>query len=273
MAIPVKFVCKCPVCGSRLVRNEGEAAWYCPDDTGCPPQIKGKIAHFCSRKAMNIDGMGNETVELLFRNNLVHNVADLYELKSSQLSVLERMGEKSATRILSGIESSKSVPFSRVLFALGIRYVGETVAKNLANATGSLEKLRSMSGEELTGISEIGEKIADSITEYFRNPDHLSIISRLQSHGIQFTSGGDDKPSKSDRLKGIAIVVSGTFEHFSRDELKNVIESYGGTNGSSLSKNTGFLLAGENPGPAKLEKARLLNIPVISEAGFLEMIR
>jgi DNA ligase (NAD+) len=222
---------------------------------------------------MNIDGMGNETVELVIRNNLVHNVADLYELKSDQLSVLERLGEKSAARILSGIESSKTVPFSRVLYALGIRYVGETVAKNIANATGSLEKLRSMSREELTSISEIGEKIADSIIDYFRNPDHLAMISRLQSHGIQLASGGDNKPGKSDRLKGIAIVISGTFGHFSREELKDVIESYGGTNVSSVSKSTGFLLAGENAGPAKLEKARRLKIPVITETGFLEMIR
>jgi DNA ligase (NAD+) len=273
MALPVKFITNCPECGSPLVKHEGEAAWYCPNDTGCPPQIRGRIAHFCSRKAMNIDGMGNETVDLLFKNNLVLKVSDLYKLKSSQLSVLDRMGDKSAARVLSGIESSKSVPFSRVLFGLGIRYVGETVAKNLANTTGSLEKLRSMSREELTSIPEIGEKIADSIIEYFRNPDHLAIISELQSHGIQLASAGDEKSAESNRLKGITIVISGTFKHFSRDELKVLIESYGGTNGSSVSKNTGFLLAGENAGPAKLEKARQLNIPVITETDFLDMIR
>jgi DNA ligase (NAD+) len=273
MAMPVGFISGCPECGSLLIRNEGEAAWYCPNDTGCPPQIMGKIAHFCSRKAMNIDGMGSETVELLFRNNLVHNVADLYDLKVSQLSVLERMGDKSAARIISGIENSKSVPFSRVLYALGIRYVGETVAKTLAYAAGSIERLQTMSRDELTNIPEIGGKIADSLIGYFLNPDHLAIISSLRNFGIQFSSGGAQKPDKAGRLKGISIVISGTFKQYSRDELKDLIESYGGINGSSVSKNTGFLLAGENPGPAKMEKAIRLNVPVITETDFLDMIR
>ena len=232
MAQPVIFIANCAECGAQLFRNEGEAAYYCPNDTGCPPQIKGKIEHFIHRKAMNIDGLGSETIELLYNNGLVHNVADLYELRAEQLTPLERMGEKSAERILRSLDASKSVPFSRVLFALGIRFVGETVAKNLASASGSLEKLRNMTAEELTDINEIGERIASSVVDYFSNPGHLQII----------------------------------------EKLKQLIELNGGKNVGSISKNTNFVLAGDNMGPSKLEKANQLKITIISEEEFLKMI-
>jgi DNA ligase (NAD+) len=272
MAMPVKFISSCPECNTTLVRNSGEAAWYCPNDTGCPPQIKGKIEHFIHRKAMNIDGLGSETVELLFMNGLISNVADLYELKAEQLIPLERMGEKSAERILKSLEASKTVPFSRVLFALGIRYVGETVAKNLAGAAGSLDRLRSMSVSELTEINEIGERIASSVIEYFSNERHMEVINRLKGYGLQFESDKGKTGTNSEKLKGLTIVISGTFSQHSRDELKQLIELHGGKNAGSISKNTSYVLAGENMGPSKLEKANQLKIPVISEEDFLRMI-
>jgi DNA ligase (NAD+) len=272
MAQPVKFITQCPECGTTLVRSEGEAAFYCPNDTGCPPQIKGKIEHFISRKAMNIDGIGTETVDLLYQNNLVHDVSDLYNLRIEQLIPLERMGEKSAERILKSLEASKSVPFSRVLYALGIRYVGETVAKNLANATGDIEKLRSLTLEELTSINEIGDRIAASVVEYFKNPRHTEIISRLKEYGIKFRNEENPSENKSDRLAGKSIIISGTFKNHSRDELKSLIELNGGKNVTSISKNTDYIIAGENMGPSKLEKARQLNIPLITEEEFMKMI-
>jgi DNA ligase (NAD+) len=272
LAQPVKFISQCPECHTPLVRMEGEAAFYCPNDTGCPPQIKGKIEHFISRKAMNIDGIGSETVDLLYQKGLVHDVADLYDLKIEQLTPLERMGEKSAERILKSLEESKSVPFSRSLFALGIRYVGETVAKNLASAAGNLEKLQSMSGEELTSIYEIGDRIAKSILDYFSVPRHLEIISRLRNQGIRFESENGSKGRHSNKLAGLSIIISGTFQNHSRDELKVLIEANGGKNVTSISKNTDYILAGDNMGPSKLEKARQLNIPLISEDEFIQMI-
>jgi DNA ligase (NAD+) len=272
MALPVTFVAHCPECGTGLVRNQGEAAWYCPNDTGCPPQIKGKVEHFIHRKAMNIDGLGSETVELLYQNGLLHNAADLYELKAEQLIPLERMGEKSAERILKSLEASRSVPFSRVLFALGIRFVGETVAKNLATAAGSLERLRAMTIEELTAINEIGERIAASVVDYFANPAHVEIIERLKQQGLQFEMEQSSAKGRSDKLKGLSIVISGTFNLHSRDELKQLIELHGGKNVGSISKSTQYILAGENMGPSKLEKARQLKIPLLSEEEFLRMI-
>lgn len=273
MALPVTFIASCPECGAQLFRNEGEAAFYCPNDTGCPPQIKGKIEHFIHRKAMNIDGLGSETIELLYNNGLVHNAADLYELRAEQLIPLERMGEKSAERILKSLEVSKSVPFSRVLFALGIRFVGETVAKNLAAASVSLEKLRNMTAEELTDINEIGERIATSIIDYFSNPAHLQIIEKLKYHGLQFEMEISNSEERTNILSGQTFVISGTFNLHSRDELKQLIELNGGKNVGSISKNTNFVLAGDNMGPSKLEKANQLKIPIISEEEFLKMIQ
>jgi len=251
---------------------EGEAAFYCPNDTGCPPQIKGKIEHFISRKAMNIDGLGSETVDLLYQKGLIHDVADLYDLRSEQLTPLERMGEKSAERILKSLEESVSVPFERVLFALGIRYVGETVAKNLALGVGNLEKLQSMSKEELTGINEIGDRIAASVLEYFSHAKHLEIISRLKIKGLRFETEHSSHPNQSDKLAGLSIIISGTFQHHSRDELKVLIEVNGGKNVTSISKNTDYILAGENMGPSKLEKAKQLKVPLLTEDDFLKMI-
>jgi DNA ligase (NAD+) len=272
MALPVTFIANCPECSAPLFRNEGEAAFYCPNDTGCPPQIKGKIEHFIHRKAMNIDGLGSETIELLYNNGLVHNAADLYELRAEQLTPLERMGEKSAERILKSLEVSKSVPFSRVLFALGIRFVGETVAKNLAAASVSLEKLRNMTAEELTDINEIGERIATSVIDYFSNPAHLQIIEKLKHHGLQFEMEISNSEERSNKLNGQTYVISGTFNLHSRDELKQLIELNGGKNVGSISKNTNFVLAGDNMGPSKLEKANQLKVPIISEEEFLKMI-
>lgn len=272
MAQPVRFISNCPECGSQLFRNEGEAAFYCPNDTGCPPQIKGKIEHFIHRKAMNIDGLGSETIELLYQNGLIHNAADLYELRAEQLVPLERLGEKSAERILKSLEASKSIPFSRVLFALGIRFVGETVAKNLATASGSLDKLRTMTIEELTEINEIGVRIAASVVEYFSQPAHIQIIERLKQYGLQFEMEVSDSGERTDKLKGQTFVISGTFNLHSRDELKQLIELNGGKNVGSISKNTNFVLAGDNMGPSKLEKANQLKVPIISEEEFLKMI-
>ncbi len=273
MARPVKFITHCPECGATLVRSEGEAAFYCPNDTGCPPQIKGKIEHFISRKAMNIDGIGSETVELLFRKGLIRLAPDLYDLRPEQLISLERMGEKSAERIMKSLADSRQVPFGRVLFALGIRYVGETVAKNLASYAGSMDNLQTMTREELTAIPEIGERIASSVVEYFRNPVHLDMINRLKENGICFENTTTPGKAVNGSLRGLSIVISGTFTLHSREELKQLVENHGGKNSSSISKNTDYILAGENMGPVKLEKARKLGIPLISEEQFLAMIK
>lgn len=273
MARPVTFISHCPECGASLVRSEGEAAWYCPNDTGCPPQIRGKIEHFISRKAMNIEGIGSETVALLHGSGLVHQVADLYDLTAEQLIPLERMGEKSAARILNSLENSRNVPFERVLYALGIRYAGETVARILARTAGTIDRLMTMTPEELTAIPEIGERIAASVAGYFRDPRHLEIINRLREKGLRFESTDDGATPASDKLRGMTIVISGTFTHHSREELKALITRHGAKNAGSLSKSTSWLLAGENMGPAKLEKARQLGIPLLSEEEFLEMVK
>jgi DNA ligase (NAD+) len=272
MAQPLRFIEKCPECGSSLVRPEGEVAWYCPNDTGCPPQIKGKIEHFVSRKALDIDGLGQETIDLLFNQGLIKDVADIYQLQKNQLAKLDRMGDKSAQRILDGIENSKNAPFERVLFALGIRYVGETVAKKLAADAHSINNLQSKSKDELMKIDEIGERIAESIIDYFSKPEHNELINKLKTNGLQFETDHEAFISKTDKLKGLTIVISGTFEKHSRDELKLLIEQNGGKNATSISKKTSCLLAGSQVGPSKLEKAETLGIPVISETDLIKWI-
>jgi DNA ligase (NAD+) len=272
MAKPIEFIKNCPECGTPLVRNEGEAAHYCPNETGCPPQIKGKMEHFVSRKAMDIDGLGQETIELLYNQGLAKSVADLYLLKKEQLSTLERMGDKSAQRIFDGLEESKKAPFERVLFALGIRYVGETVAKKLAKEVHSIDNLRKKTKEELTEIDEIGDRIAESILEFFSKPEHVEMIEFLKNQGLQFQVSEELLSNRTEKLKGLNIVISGTFENHSRDELKNMIEQNGGKNVGSISKKTNYILAGENMGPSKLEKAGILGIPIISEDDFLKML-
>jgi DNA ligase (NAD+) len=272
MALPVEFIEKCPECGTPLVRNDGEAAHYCPNETGCPPQIKGKMEHFVSRKAMDIDGLGQETLELLYNQGLAKSIADLYLLKKEQLSGLERMGEKSAQRILDGLEESKKAPFERVLFALGIRYVGETVAKKLAKEVHSIDNLRRKTKEELTEIDEIGDRIAESILDFFSKPAHLEMIEFLKKQGLQLQLSEEVLSNRTEKLKGLSIVISGTFEKHSRDELKQLIEQNGGKNVGSISKKTNYVLAGENMGPSKLEKAEKLGIPIISEEVFLKML-
>lgn len=272
MSAPVQFIKNCSECGTPLERKEGEAAHYCPNETGCPPQIKGKMEHFVSRKAMDIDGLGQETIELLYNQGLAKSIADLYLLKKEQLSVLERMGEKSAQRILDGLEESKKAPFERVLFALGIRYVGETVAKKLAKEVHSIDNLRQKTKEELTEIDEIGDRIAESILEFFSKPEHLEMIEFLKKQGLQFQLSEEILNSRTEKLKGLSIVISGTFEKHSRDELKQLIEQHGGKNVGSISKKTNYVLAGDNMGPSKLEKAQNLGIPIISEEEFLKML-
>lgn len=268
----VVFIDRCPECGSKLVRYEGEAAHYCPNEQTCPPQIKGKIEHFISRKAMNIDGLGPETIDLFFRIGLVKDTADLYRLKATDIRGLERMGDKSALNIVHSIASSKEVPFERVLFALGIRFVGETVAKKLAKSFKNIDEMADATMETLTSIDEIGEKIAQSILTYFANPQNRELIERLKVAGLQFTRTEADLSSYTDKLSGQSIVISGVFTHHSRDEYKEMIEKNGGKNVGSISKNTSFILAGENMGPAKLEKARKLGIRIMSEDEFLALL-
>lgn len=268
----IRFIEKCPVCETPLIRRDGEAAHYCPNETGCAPQIKGKIEHFISRKAMDIDGLGQETIELLFNQGLVKNSADLYELQPEQLIPLERMGKKSAERILKSLEQSKEVPFERTLFALGIRFVGETVAKKLANKLTDIDTIIRASYEELTNIDEIGGKIAESIILYFQDEANLKLIERLKSYGLQFRLHESSLEGRTNKLEGLSIVISGTFEKHSRDELKKMIEQHGGKNVGSISKNTSYLLGGSNIGPSKMEKVEKLGVPVISEDEFLNMI-
>ena len=268
----IKFIEKCPECGTPLVRTEGEAAFYCPNEDECPPQIKGKMEHFVSRKAMDLDGLGEETIDLLYSIGLIRSIADLFKLKKEQLAQLERMGEKSAERILAGIETAKTVPFERVLFALGIRFVGETVAKTLARKLHTIDNIQSQTIEQLNEIEEIGPRIAESVVEWFSKPKHIEMIAQLKEASLQFTVSEDSIISKTDKLKGLNIVISGTFEQHSRDELKDLIEQNGGKNVSSISKKTHYVLAGENMGPSKLEKAKELGIPIISEDDFLKML-
>ena len=265
------FPTVCPECGATLVRVEGEAAWRCPNETGCPPQIKGKIEHFVSRKAMNIDGLGEETIDLLYRRDLLHNIADIYDLKAEDIAALERLGEKSAQNILAGIDASKNVPWSRVLFALGIRMVGETTAKKIAKRYNSIDTLQWASAEQLCAIEDVGPQIAENIVAYFNDINNLEILSRLRAAGLQFEGEAAEDP-KSDKLAGQTIVISGTFSHHSRDEYKALIEAHGGKNSGSVSKKTSFILAGENMGPEKRKKAEDLGIKLITEEEFLELL-
>lgn len=268
----VKFITHCPECGSKLIRYEGEAAHYCPNETSCPPQIKGKIEHFISRKAMNIDGLGPETVDMFYRLGLIKNTADLYQLTADDIKNLDRMGEKSAENIIKGIEASKEVPFERVLFALGIRFVGETVAKKIAKSFNDIDELENANLEKLINIDEIGEKIAQSILTYFANPLNRELIERLKSTGLQLYRREEDLSGYTDKLAEQSIVISGVFTHHSRDEYKELIEKNGGKNVGSISAKTSFILAGENMGPAKLEKAHKLGIKLMSEDEFLTLI-
>lgn len=272
MSAPVQFIKNCPECGTPLQRKEGEAAHYCPNEVGCPPQIKGKMEHFVSRKAMDIDGLGQETIELLFNQGMAKGIADLYRLKKEQLLRLERFQEKSAQRILDGLEESKKAPFEQVLFALGIRYVGETVAKKLAKDLHSIDNIRNKTKEELIEIDEIGDRIAESIIDFFSKQEHIEMIEFLKKQGLNFQISEEQLNDRTDKLNGLSIVISGTFEQHSRDELKQLIEKNGGKNVGSISKKTSYLLAGDNMGPSKREKANKLGIPVISEDEFLKML-
>ena len=266
----IQFITNCPECDTELKRIEGEAQHYCPNDLGCPPQITGRIIHFISRKAMDIDGIGAETVEQLFQKGLIENSADLYDLTHEEVAGLERMGDKSAQNLLDGLEASKNIPFERVLFALGIRHVGETVAKKIAKAKRNIDEIMGSTFDELIEIDEVGEKIAIAIQEYFSVADNVGIVERLKSAGLQFEI--EEKELSSNTLEGMSIVVSGVFQHVSRKELKRLIEQHGGKSVSSISSKTTFIVAGENMGPAKLDKAKKLEIDILSEDKFLTMI-
>jgi DNA ligase (NAD+) len=268
----VKYITHCPECGAALVRNEGEAQHYCPNEEGCAPQVIGKIEHFVARKAMNIESIGSEMARLLYEQKLVHNVADLYVLTFEKLILLERMGEKSANNILAGIEASKKVPFERLLFGLGIRYVGETVAKKLARAFKSMDNLIAASREELLEVDEIGEVIADSIIRYFAEPKHHTLINALKTAGLNMEIENTDSEPAGNALAGLTFVISGVFTKFSRDEAKDIIEKNGGKASGSVSSKTHFLLAGEGMGPAKLQKAVDLGVKIISEDDLLQML-
>lgn len=272
MAQVVEFIKICPECGTALIRKEGEAAHYCPNEDGCPPQIKGKMEHFIGRKAMNIDGLGQETIDLLYNEGLIRNIADIYDLQKEQISQLERLGDKSADRILKSLGESRKVPFEKVLFALGIRFVGETVAKILAHRLMNIENIEKAGLDELKAIDEIGGRIAESVQLYFSKPENIELIERLKEKGLQMQLDETSIANRSEKLNGLSIIISGTFEKNSRDDLKKMIEQNGGKNVSSISKNTNYLLAGSNIGPSKLEKAEKLNIPIISEGDFLKMI-
>ncbi len=272
IAQPVEFIKRCPECGTPLVRYEGEAAWYCPNDTGCPPQIKGRIEHFIARKAMNIDSLGPETVDEYYRHHLIHNIADLYDIDVQQING-DGSRTKSAQRIVNGIAASKDVPFERVVFALGIRFVGETSAKLLARHFKNIDALMNAGIEELQEIEGIGEVMAKSIITYFHNEENLKIIERLRAYGLQMELSEAQTANVSDKLAGQSVVISGVFAHHSRDEYKAIIEQNGGKNVGSISSKTSFILAGENMGPSKLQKAEKLGIKIVSEDEFLEMIQ
>ena len=268
----VEFIKHCPECGAELVRFEGEAAWYCPNESGCPPQIKGRIEHFVSRRAMNIDTLGPETIDDLYARGLIHNIADLYDLSVDQLSGFNDSRIRSARKTIQAIEDSRQVPFERVLFALGIRFVGETVAKTLAQRFHDVDTLSRASLDDLLAVNTIGQAIAESVIRWFADMDNIFLLERLRSHGLQFRLSEERLAVQSDRLAGKTIVISGVFTHHSRDEYKALIEQHGGHNTGSISAKTSFILAGDNMGPAKLEKAHKLAIPIISEDEFLQMI-
>lgn len=267
----VRFIRSCPECGTPLVRPEGEAGHYCPNESGCPPQIKGKIEHFVTRRAMNIN-MGPETVEDLYEAGYVKNAADLYTLEIADLLRLERWAEKSASNLIASLEESKQVSFERVLYGLGIRYVGETVAKRLVSAFHSMEQLEQASLEELTAVDEIGDRIAQSVIDYFADERNRALVNRLKEYGLQMSVAEEVLANRSEKLKGLVIVISGTFSKHSRDEYKAMIEQHGGKNSGSVSGKTDYILAGENMGPAKLEKAAKLGVKIINEDEFLNMI-
>ena len=283
---PLEFIRRCPECNSLLVRQEGESAWYCPNDSGCPPQIKGRLEHFISRRAMNIESLGEGKIGILFERGLVHDVADLYDLSFDKLIGISRtykgsddkkeriisFREKTVKNILQGIENSKQVGFERVLYALGIRFVGETIAKKLAIQLRTIDSLMTSDFQTLTGVEEVGEKIAQSIIRYFTDPENKIIIDRLKKAGIQFGINPSMVTVKSDRLKGLVFVVSGIFGMFSRDDLKRIIEEHGGKNAGSVSSKTSYLVAGSNMGPEKRKKAEKAGIPIISETAFLSMV-
>ena len=270
-ARPVEFITKCPECGSELVRYEGEAAHYCPNDAGCPPQIKGRIEHFISRRAMNIDSLGPETIDEYFRRGLIKNVADLYDIRVEQING-DGSRQKSAQKVVDGIEASKQVPFERVVFALGIRFVGETSARLLARHFKDIDHLAAATLQELTDIDGVGEVIAKSVITYFHNPINMEIVNRLRAYGLQMSLSEEQMQAASTKLAGKSIVISGVFTHHSRDEYKRIIEQNGGKNVGSISGKTSFILAGDNMGPAKLQKAEKLGVPIVDEETFLEMI-
>lgn len=270
--LAIAFPQHCPECNALLQRKDGEAQHYCPNDEACPPQIKGKMVHFISRKAMDIDGLGEESIDLFFREKLILNVADIYELTAEKLLPLERLAEKSVSNMLNSIEESKEVPYERVLFALGIRFVGETVAKKLAKAFPSIDHLAKASKEQLLETDDVGERIAESILAFFEDENKRAILERLRQHGLKFVLDASKNQKLSDALADKNIVVSGVFERYSRDEIKTLIEAHGGKNVSSISSKTNYVLAGANMGPSKLAKAEKLNIPILSEVDFLKMI-
>ena len=267
----VEFIETCPVCGAKLVRYDNEVAYYCPNYMECPPQIKGRIEHFISRKAMNIDGLGPETIDLFYENGLINDVADLYHLKADEIAGLERFAERSAARVIKSIDDSKSVPYDRVIFAIGIRFVGETVAKKLARAFPSIDLLAAAGLQDLVSVDDIGERIAQSVVSFFHDMRNVNLIERLRNAGLQMKMDVDTEKA-SDKLKGKTIVISGVFKKHSRDEYKKMIEDNGGKNAGSISSKTSFVLAGDNMGPSKLEKANALGVKIINEEEFLDML-
>ncbi|MBB2151582.1 NAD-dependent DNA ligase LigA [Pedobacter gandavensis] len=274
-ALKIHYLTECPECNTPLIRKEGEVAFYCPNDEACPPQIVGKIQHFISRKAMNIDGLGDETIETFYQRGLIAHISDLYTLheRSEDLKTIERFGERSIENMLKGIEDSKQMPFEKVLFGLGIRYVGETVARKLAVGTKNIDKLMTATVEELVAIDEIGQRIAESILEYFAKPEHIHQIELLKSYGLQFEVVEKEITLQSDKLTGKTFVISGVFENYSREELKEIIESNGGKILSGISAKLNYLVAGDNMGPSKLEKANKLNVPLISQDDLLALLK
>ncbi len=272
-ASKVEFVTCCPACGTQLVRDEGEASHICPNKYGCAPQVMGRIEHFASRRMMDIDGIGEETVKALWEAHLITNIADLYDLVPEQFAKLDRFGERSAARVVDNIKASAKVPFERVLYALSIPFVGETVAKKIARRVRSIDRLMAMSLSELQALDDVGVRIAESITEYFNDPVNIDILRRLREAGLQFECGPEDEAVRTDILEGKTIVISGTFTHHSREQYKEMIEANGGKNSGSISKKTTFVLAGDNMGPAKLEKAQSLGVPILNETEFLDLLK
>lgn len=272
LSVKTEYIEKCPECGTALIRNEGEANHYCPNELGCPPQVIGKMVHFVGRKAMDIDSLGGETIAQLYEHKLISDIADIYTLQKDTLLKLERMAEKSVNNLLEGIEASKQVPFERVLYAIGIRHVGETTAKKLAFYFKNIEALEKASIEQLLEVGDIGERIAETIAAYFKDPRIIRIIDRLKSYGLQFELSENQLTATSDRLKDLSFVVSGVFSKFSRDDLKKTIEQNGGKNVGSISGKTSYVVAGDNMGPEKLKKAEKLGIPILSEEDFIKMI-